>query len=380
MSGDDPRYLRGRGSGEFWAHFSSGAVVKATRSRTRRYPGLEGPAPQTLSFYHLSLSLSSPRGSILDGGCGSGVGARLLASAHQHVVGLDSDRLALAFARQVEPTATYIAGDLCASVSLPPIYAAVVADVLGQVPSPTAALLTLRSHLQDGAWLLLAEPAAHPGQRLIPPVRRAFSRPRLRSLLTQSGFEIQGWRSSQDFNVVYATPSRCSDWQRFRQAVELLDNQRPEAAFDLLQRLSTTPSAALRLESALLHAAALLASKETNAARELLQSLAAAGQDDPRPEVGLALLAISRGQPRQAFEAVERAQRIDPCDPGAARALATVMQDRGPQYAIPAWRLCHNLAPDDENAAKTLAAELMQAGELTSSRDVLSQLASYRVN
>lgn len=374
----EPRYVQGARPLEFWAHFPSGAVVRAERSRTRRYPGLEGPAPATSTLYRQCVELPSVPGIVVDVGCGSGVGTRVLREAFSRVVGVDRERLALAFAGQYEPRSEYLLADVCSDFAVRDAQAAVAIDVLGQLASPYDALASLRERLPPSAWLFVAEPLADPAQQLAFPVRRAFSPQGLSSLLTRSGFRTTSVQTANGFCALLAHPAEASDWRHLKLVGDLVKQGDPDTARRVLGTLPLPTNPAVELELSLARAMTLMAVGELSAAEHLFDRLASDHPNDARPNVALARIALANDQLDRAIAAVGAALSADPGEPSAARAFALVASTLGQDSAPAAWQRYANLSPDSEEATRGLAEALLQANDKVASQRVLARFARYR--
>lgn len=356
----EPQYVQGTRPGECWAHFPSGAIVHAERGRVRRYPCLDGPAPVTSVFYWQSIDFPDTPGMVLDVGCGSGTGTRILREVFSRVLGIDRDRFALAFARQYEPRAEYLLGDASRDLGLRPASAAVVIDVLGQVPSPRDVLVSLRRQLAPNAWLFVAEPSAHVAQQLACPVLRAFSRRELSSLLTRAGFHILSAQDNKGFVTIHAEPSEGNEWQRLDEVAELVQRGDPQSARRVLASLCDCASPDLAFEAKLMECVTRMASGKIEAASRLLETLAVDRPNDARPHVALAHIALNRGQREQALCAARAARSADPGDASATRAYALVAEALQQDDAASAWQSYRNLCPDSEKATRGAAEPLVR--------------------
>ena len=146
--------------------------MSSRHQRDRR--GRLSVAPSTLAFYEAFAPLMHGKHA-LDAGAGLGLGTRVLCDYAPHVTAIDSDARALELARVQAPGAEFLHADLCHGSAVDLANTAFLIDVLGQVARPEAALRSLRACLPGGSRLFLAEPRAHPSQRLLPPARCAFA-------------------------------------------------------------------------------------------------------------------------------------------------------------------------------------------------------------
>ncbi|MBN1609556.1 MAG: methyltransferase domain-containing protein [Polyangiaceae bacterium] len=374
---DEPRYVQGPSRSELWAHFHSGAVVRVESGRVRRYPGLEGPAPPTRSFYLQLLALDLRAEHVLDAGCGSGIGTAQLAGAFPSVTGVDKDRIALEYAGRYEPRAQYVRATFGAGLRLEPCQAAICADLLGHVSDPELVVAELRSACVRDARLLVAEPQADPFQCLLPPARRAFSRRGLEALLIRSGFEIETWCDSGSFLIAVARPCLAPGYERVQSAVALIRQQRPAAALELIRRVDAHVPSRLGLEAQLVEARARLELAELDTVLDIVQRAESNHPYDPRPLLAQAALALEGGSVTRAAELAARAVRLDPGDASAARAAARLADVLGHPDASMAWQIAHNLAPSEPETAARLAEELRARGQMSEARAVLQRQREY---
>jgi SAM-dependent methyltransferase len=374
---DEPRYVQGPNRSELWAHFHSGAVVRVEAGRVRRYPGLEGPAPLTRSFYLQLLALDLRAEHVLDAGCGSGIGTAQLADAFARVTGIDRDRLALEYAGRYEPRARYLRVTLGAGVRLEPCQAVICADLLGHVSNPECVVAELRAACARDARLLVAEPQADPFQCLLPPARRAFSRRGLEALLIRGGFEIETWCDSGSFLIAVARPCLAPGYELVQSAIALIRQKRPAAALELVRRVDAHVPSPLGLEAQLVEARARLELAELDAVLEIVERAGSNHPDDPRPLLAQAALALEGGSATRAADLAARAVRLDPGDASAARAAARLADVLGHPEASTAWQIAHSLAPDDSEAAVRVADELRAQGQTSEARAVLQRQHEY---
>jgi SAM-dependent methyltransferase len=372
-----PIYVAGSLPGETWAHFPSGAIVKAVRSRARSYPGLVSEAPPTGAFYGAALQLPSEITRVIDAGCGSGSGTRRLTQRFDSVTAIERDGPALAFAREHAPLAHFVQADLCRRLDVPAAEAAILADVLGHVKDPAAALRNVAARLVADAPVLIAEPCAHAAQHLVAPSRRAFGRRALRSLLLRSGLEVDAWLLETGSFV--SCVARCSADPAIQSLVQAAragaaDVAACRAAYDRAAQ-STRDDA--RLEAALGIAELELARGDGDAAVKALFHARELDLADPRPLVGLSQISLVTGSPHDALKLALDAVRLDPADANATAAVARAAGQLNHPDAFTAWRLAAGLAPDDAAIAIELARSAAERGDYAFGLSVLTRLRQY---
>ncbi len=377
VAGREPRYVRGTRPNEHWAHFPSGAVIWAEQGRARRYPGLEGPALPTLGLYRQCLAQADTSGTIVDLGSGCGAGTRILSAAFADVLGVDVDRRAIAFAREYHPDARYRLGDAAEDLPVKDLAGAVAVDVLCHVVSPLRVLTALHARATAGLWLHVAEPAVSAKQHLLYPARRAFSQQGLCSLLVRADFDVDSCTTANGFWVARARSSGTRAWRHLLRAGLLIRRGQPGPAHALLDTLSRTPGAALRLETALLQAAALLATGSAREAEPVFEELGARYPNDARPIVGLAHTALLRDDPDRALQLARRAVLVDPGEGSAAQVLARTASLLGDEGALEAWQRYSDLLPDNEEAAQGFAAALRARGDEVGAHHALARKGRY---
>jgi SAM-dependent methyltransferase len=372
-----PVYVAGSVPGETWAHFPSGAIVKAVRGRARSYPGLVSESPPTGAFYGAALQLPSEVTRVIDAGCGSGAGTRRLTQRFDSVTAIERDGPALAFAREHAPLGHFVQADLCRRLDVPPAEAAILADVLGHVKDPAAALRNVAARLVADAPVLIAEPCAHAAQHLVAPARRAFGQRALRSLLLRSGLEIDAWLLEAGSFV--ACVARCTSDPAVQSLVEaeragIDDLVAARAAFGRAAQ-STRDDA--RLEAAIGIAELELACGDGDAAVKALFQARELDATDPRALVGLSHVSLVTGSPHDALKLALDAVRLDPADANATAAVARAAGQLRHPDAFTAWRLAVGLAPDDAGMATELARCAAERGDYAFGLAVLTRLRQY---
>lgn len=357
-----PTYSGDTRSGLFLAEFESGARVPVSSSRARAYPGLRSTAPSTLPFYAAIEDLNL-HGPVLDAGCGSGEGARLLLEAGCDVIAVELDQSAAQFAREYAPGAQVLEADLCETAPVSGVSAAIVADTLGHAADPERFLRHVRECLAANATLIVAEPLAQLAQRLIAPARRAFTKQELGSMLARTGFVVDGWLSTEgtfvacvarriDDPLLDALDSAGALASRgaFTEARQLLEATRTERMAMALELLVG------QAELAMAEGAGDIAARAFFQARDL-------EPNDARALTGLSRIALGVGEPQDAFRLALDAVRAQPASALAAATLAVVGERLEHPEAFSAWRAAVNLAPDDVGIVAGLGRAAAARGE-----------------
>jgi predicted TPR repeat methyltransferase len=351
-----PLYEARAGTGAATAQFAKGATLRVDRSRERCYPGLAGEAPPTLSLYHQALGALAGARRVLDAGCGAGMGTQLLCQHFSEVIGIDNAQLAVNFARQMAPDAKLLVADATASLSMGAVDAAVVIDVLGHLAAPEKMLIALRGTLPLGRKIYIAEMAAYPAQYLRTPARRAFSKGTLASLLATCGYEIVSWeRTDGSFLACVASPFSDPAWEALQRGLERAVGGDPELARqDFLQARSGARKA-LAVEAWLAEAALGLAERNGDRAIQSFFKALEIAPEDPRPLVGLARIALTMGDAKQASQFAGAAERLDGTEIDVACTLALVAEQARQSTAKSLWQTASNLAPDSFDVAMRVA-------------------------
>jgi SAM-dependent methyltransferase len=372
-----PIYVGGSLPGEVWAHFASGAIVKALRGRVRSYPGLVSEAPPTSAFYAAALQLPGEVSCVIDAGCGAGAGTRRLTQRFDFVTAVDRDGPALAFAREHAPLAHFAQADLCRPLDVPIAEAAIFADVLGHVKDPAAALRNVAARLAPEATVLIAEPCAHAAQHLTAPARRAFSRRAMSSLLLRSGLEIDAWLLEAG-SFIACVARRSAD-----PALESLVEAERAGVMDCAARREAYGRAAqaarkdVRLEAAIGIAELELSRGDGDAAVRALFQARELDASDPRPLVGLSEISLITGSAHDALKLALDAVRLDPSDASATAAVARAAGQLQHPDSFTAWRLAAGLSPDDAAIATELARCAAERGDYAFGLAVLTRLRQY---
>ncbi|MCC6902985.1 MAG: methyltransferase domain-containing protein [Polyangiaceae bacterium] len=358
-----PTYVAGGARSDVFAHFRSGLIVRAGRSRARTYPGLRGAAPPTTVFYGIACQLPDVD-HVLDVGCGSGDGTRRLCTRFTHVTGVDNSAEALVFAREWCPRARFLQADVTGAFETDPADLAVIADLLGQLRHPELALRNARSRLGPAGRVLVAEPLAIPLQRLGSPARRAQSLRSLEALLVRSGLRLRDWVSKRGtFVACIAEVAEGAGTDSLLAGLDALragDPAAARAAFDVAAGCGSKP---IEREALLGSAQAALVAGDGDAAARALMSAASLDPNDARPLAGLAELSfLTSDLPTALRLGLEAAQR-DPCEPSASRIAAFAALALGHRDAMSAIRVANNLAPDDFDLARALSEAASRLGD-----------------
>ncbi|MEZ4231100.1 MAG: methyltransferase domain-containing protein [Polyangiaceae bacterium] len=380
-------YVRGGGPDDFWAHFRSGASVSVARGRACHFPDLPSAAPATRAYYELFARRFPNLSRVLDAGCGSGVGTRVLTRHFRQVVAADSDAKALAFCREYARHAETKQVNVEDGLGRDPFSGAIVADVLGQTASPQRFLRSLRRSLSDGAPLLVVEARAELTQRLEAPTRRAFSSLELARLLESSGFRFQEWLLEESsFLVCSVTAQEDGLWQDLdtveRAVSEAEANPSSTNTQRALKQLTEFSARAAtqprhRTEALLLEARLGWLEKSGDRTAEALLAAQRAAPGDARASARLSELMVAVGAVGDALELALSALRIDPTHPEAARAFAHAITKLGHEDRFGAWRAAHALSPADPSIASALAEAAAARGDTGFGIRVFRHVRSY---
>ncbi|HEX4336987.1 MAG TPA: methyltransferase domain-containing protein [Polyangiaceae bacterium] len=372
-----PRYTGNRGALELWAEFASGVSVPVVRGRVRSYPGLRSAAPSTAPFYRAFASVGSGQGRVIDAGAGSGVGSAALLPQYDHVVAVDSDPRALAFIREYAPGVETMQSTLDEPLGGPVADAAIVVDVLGLVKDPARFLGALRGSVGARARLLVAEPSAFVAQRLVTPVRRAFSHRSLEALLVRGGFHATTWvADTGTFIGCVATAADDGAWEHFAAASRAADTN-PDVAFAELAAAGRSGRRDVQREAAIATGELRLALNDGDGAARAFLDAAGLDANDPRPLAGLSVLALAGGSLNDAVELAARAAELDPTERRAAIALAWAADAAGHPDSFNVWRITERLVPDDLDVTSRLAAQAASRGDYAFAISVFERLRSY---
>lgn len=373
----EPVYVGGAHRREVHAHFPSGTIVRASRDRVRSYPGLRGAAPPTLAFY-VELGRRARGHRVLDVGSGAGEGAAVLARFAREVVGLERDAEALAFSRQVAPTAEFVQHDVARPIKGEPADAAVIADVLGHVSNDLLVLLSVRDALVPGGALLIAEPRASLGQRLLPPARRAYSPEQLESLAARAGFRIAQWLS-QNGTFVAALFERDDDSCRAALArasrAELEGDF--DAALEAFERARQSSDRDVLREAWMGSGRCLMARGDGDGC---VMAFGHAHDVDPGAAMPLARLsqvAWLTGSVEDAVVLAMQASKLDSANPIAAHVAALGAEHLAHPGAFGAWRIAALLAPAELDVVGPLSRLATTRGDAPFAISLFERLRSY---
>jgi len=378
-----PRYRRSPKARVYVAHFP-GSSLNVENGRARCYPGLAGDAPDLRSLYLAAADLLAPARSIVDVGCGAGIGSAQLAPHFERVSAMDSDLAALEFARQ------YLAGapqvEVLLAEAAPPDAdrrhdAGCVVDVLGHTSRPVEVLRLARRWIKDDGRLFLAEPRAYPTQALLPPALRAFSRPGLCQLLVRAGWEVESWLDEVGhFVACLARPSQDDGWVWLERGDQARLTGDLDAALDGYSNAAACGSLELGSE-ALLGSAEIHAERgELDAACRCLLDAAKGTPDHVRALAGIADVSLFSGDAHHALGIAVQALEGDPCDLRAVQALANAAHQLEQPEAVASWRLANGLAPSDLASAIELARRSAVSGEVQFAIWVLERVRGYRAD
>lgn len=375
----DPQYVQGSSADEVWAHFRTGAVVRALRDRTRHYPGLEGTAPSTISCYLRGEELKLPVNQVLDVGCGSGEGLRWLSRHYRNTIGLDVDGRALAFSRQIAHDSRLVQADIQSRVNLGGVtQLAYLIDVLAHLERPERALRILALHVAPPRGIIVAESAASPEQCLVPPARRAYSARSLHALLLRGGFIVEQWLSSKEpFLEVYAVALRDPGVGALADAESHFERGDFKVALELAQRAALTSVSGLRFEALLAQARLLIELGRRDEATALLLETRDLDPKDARPLAALSQLAMLARNDLQALAFAREAVKIDVLEVAGISALGALTREQDPRSSLDAWLVAHALAPDHSGVAFALCDAALALDDCALAITVLERLRRY---
>jgi tetratricopeptide (TPR) repeat protein len=329
-----------------------------------------------VAYYDAFADLA--RGRVLDAGSGAGVGARRLALRGLAVTAVDCDPHAIAFARRYAPNVEHVTADLRDFESDLKFDGAILADTLGHVLDPEAALMGVARVLEPGALLLVAETAAHVSQRLTPPQRRSFSEARLRALLIRAGFRVEGVLSEGiPFVALLARAADAAVFQAFSRAYDAAARGDAVGALDGLESARGTGRLEVEVEILLARSEIYLATGQGDLAAESCFRSRELAPADARPLVGLGRIALASGATADALHLALDALARDSTE-AAACALAAVAADSlGHPDAFTAWRTASNLAPDDLAVACEFARGASRRGDHTLALQGIERVERY---
>jgi SAM-dependent methyltransferase len=379
-----PRYQRSPKAHVFAANFPD-ATLNVECGRARCYPGLTGDAPDTRALYLYAAELLEPARSVVDLGCGSGMGTAELSSRFARVSGVDSDPVAVGFARQYLTRvrdARIVQADLGAAAPAPERHdAGCLVDVLGHSSSPVEVLRSARRWLSDSGRLFLAEPRAYPTQALLPPVQRAFSRPGLKQLLLRAGWEVESWQEELgNFVACLCVPSKDGGWVWLERGDRARAKGNAGGALEAYANAAKRGSAALGTEALLACAEVHAELGQLDPACRCLLDAAQTTPGHPRALAGLAEVSLVSGDPHQALTLAVRALETDPCDLRAVQAMAAAADQLQQPEAYASWRLANGLAPADLAGAIETSRLAAASGELAYAVWVMERVRLFRAD
>lgn len=349
-----PRYVD-VGGGRVLAQFGqdSSECLELHCSRRRAYPGLLTQAPRTDAFYRAFAPLVAGK-RVLDVGCGAGAGLVHLTEALE-VVAVDRAEDAVWFAERALPGIRY---ELCDATKdkLPSAEVAILVDILGEVPEARDVLRTVGAAVGEGGIVCIAEPHASIAQELSPPMRRAFSRPQLENLLSDSGYVIEEWISEKGFLAVVARREPTA-WTRGIEASDQLCAEGLQSeALDLLMSPPKTEDEGVAAAWYLRIAEICIARGDGDGALEALMEVQEIAPGDARVLASLAELTLGMGAKEDAARFAIAAAQRDAANPSVALALASsVGENLSPAESIALWSNAARLAPAAVDVAVSLA-------------------------
>jgi SAM-dependent methyltransferase len=349
-----PRYVD-VGGGRVLAQFGkdASASLELSCDRSRAYPGLITQAPRTDAFYRAFAQVVAGK-SVLDVGCGAGAGLVHL-NAASNVIAVDCAEEAVWFASHAQPHVRVERADVTRDV-LPHAEVAILVDVLGEVSRPRDVLRQVGASVGEGGLICIAEPHASIAQELTPPMQRAFSRPQLETLLSDSGYVIVEWISEKGFLAVVARRVS-TDWTRGIEAADLLcaEGLKTDALELLLEPPQTSAEGAapawyLRI------AEICIERGDGDGALKALMEVQEIAPGDARVLASLAELSLGMGALSDAARFSVAAAQRDPANPNVALSLAlSVGQNLTPAESIALWSNAARLAPAAVDVAVSLA-------------------------
>lgn len=373
-----PQYQRSPKTNVFAAVFPNGAL-EVEAGRRRRYPGLLGAAPDTRALYDAAAQVLSGAERVLDYGCGSGMGAAELRCHFERVTAVDIDPLAVDFARAYLRSVEVLHDDGQGVIADEALHdAIVIVDVLGQSPTPDAALRAARRWLAPGGRVFIAEPRACPSQSLLPPMVRAFSPPNFVSLLVRAGLEIEQWvEGAGHFIACVARPSASDDFRLLAQADAELAAGRVASAFSAYAAVAQDAPRSLRTEALLGRAELLAAAGDFGSACQAVLDAANLSPDSARPLAGLSEVSFLTGDTSRSLELAIGALERDPCEPSAVQSLARAAATLKEEDAFASWRIANGLEPADIGVASEVSRLAAARGEFMYAAWVLERLRDF---
>jgi SAM-dependent methyltransferase len=373
---DSVSYVEARRA--LFARFPDSSLVRVERSRARSYPGLPSESPPTAPIYEVARAELAGARTVLDLGCGSGLGTRVLAESLANVVGVDTNEDALDFARLLAPSSRFEAAGVFERGALGAMDGAAVVDVLGHLDSPFAMLLRLRACMPAGSRLVVAEPAGYPGQSLRAPARRAFSVQSLRAILSASSFAIRDWIwDDGTFLACVAVAVDDGGAEALAEGARAMAAGNLAAAIRAYRIASVSPRPEVQHEAQLSLADIHVGERDGDAACSAYFRARDIDPTDARPLAGLAQVALAMGHLDDARVLCTKAIELDSADVSAAGVLAMTLETGSAEGAVGAWRSANNLAPDNFQFAVRLSQTALHRGEATLALHVLERLRAY---
>jgi len=377
-----PRYQRSPKAHVYVASFPD-ATLSVECGRARCYPGLVGDAPDTRALYLIGAELFEAARSVVDLGCGAGLGSAELSTRFEKVGAVDSDPGAVQFVRQYLARAQQVEviHATLGSGAEPAFQhdAGCLIDVLGHGPSPVDVLRGAHRWISDSGRLFLAEPRAYPSQALIPPALRAFTRPNLKQLLLRSGWEVDSWLDDLgNFVACLAVPSKDGGWLWLERGDRARVQGKRSAALEAYANAAKRGSAALGTEALLACAEVHAELGDLDAAGRCLLDAARTSPGHPRALAGLADLSLISDDPHQALSLAVRALETDPCDARAVQVLASAADRLEQPVAFASWRIANGLAPADLGSAFEVSRLAAAHGEVPYAIWVMERVRAFR--
>ncbi|HEY3667469.1 MAG TPA: hypothetical protein VGL19_15785, partial [Polyangiaceae bacterium] len=275
-------------------------------------------------------------------------------------------------------SAEFLQADLCHGSPVDRADAALLVDVLGHLTAPEAALRGLRACLPVGSPLFVAEPKAYGSQRLIAPVRRAYSKAALGQLLLRSGFEVeQADGEGASFVTVVARRSADPALDALVEAFHQAGRGQLAAARSEFSRARRSEREEVKLEALLGEAEAAFAANDGDAAVRCYFEANDLNRSDGRALAGLARVALVTGELDDALRLALDSVKRDPTEASANTAMAQAAEQLAHPDAFNAWRVAANLAPSDPDVATGLARVAAAKQNFAFAIQVLERLRSY---
>lgn len=374
MERESPLYRANR-DGNVVAVFH-GIEVPVVLGRTRWHPGLIDTALDTRPLYRFAARVLRGASSVVDVGCGAGGGTAILAETFDHVLGVDRDESAIAFAKLYCPQAELVCSDQVRASGK--LGSGVVLDVLGQVKDPHALLRSLWRSLAPNARIVVGEARAHSSQVLLSPVRRAYSRFGLGTLLEHSGFDVHGWAEiATGFVICLASKRDSGEEQHLENGMIALREGDPHFAIIELTAAASSPNTSVAIQAELSKAEALSAMGEGDAAAACLLRASRLDGQDPRPVAELARLLAIVGDASEAQRLSAGAVELDATHAFAHAVLGLLVEADAPGYSRMCFRSAVNLAPDDPWIVACFAERLAAADGVEAAIAAIARLSSY---